>query len=384
MGRDVLICTVGTSLKAVLGRQEPEAAELRGAVEASNPQATAQALLAMDPADRRCGAEINSVNSIVRSGHLTGRSHLFLLVSDTEDGRYVGKSLELYFRNRRCPLHFAEVGMKALEGLDDADPRAFRTQGLRSLVRECGAIIKEFGADRVAINATGGYKAQISFAGLIGQALNVPVYYMFERFPDVVELPPQPVTLDFDIWLENYELLRFLEERGDVTPQELGEEELSIPERLEVLVDRVEGDGELLALSPVGELFHAMYRDRFHQAKERLLPPPVPQGRRRHPDGDSRVWNEHTDLVRKDTLLAFLRRVFEETPYIRRFYALYTNPDRPKRTQFRVSSGQHRPYVVLEYSDRGACVCFKVELDTEDRLTLQAVAVDLNERFIAP
>ena len=56
----------------------------------------------------------------------------------------------------------------------------------------------------IAINATGGYKAQISFAGMIGQALGIPVYYLFEKFSKVIKLPPQPVALDLSLWLENY------------------------------------------------------------------------------------------------------------------------------------------------------------------------------------
>ncbi|MEA2059529.1 MAG: hypothetical protein U9P10_03190 [Thermodesulfobacteriota bacterium] len=70
-------------------------------------------------------------------------------------------------------------------------------------MRIIGEIVRAYGSEQILINATGGYKAQISFAGMIGQALDIPVCYMFERFAEVIELPPQPVSLDLGFWIEN-------------------------------------------------------------------------------------------------------------------------------------------------------------------------------------
>lgn len=378
--RDVLICTVGTSLLGQVQRLEADH-PLRVALGKNNPHQVAQALLQLAPSDRTCGAEINSVNSIVANGSLSTRAQLHLLVSDTEDGLKVGRCLELYFRNGRCPIGFREVNVTKVEGLDDANPRRFRTDGLRELVRAVGGVISRYGAQRVAINATGGYKAQISFAGLIGQALEVPVYYMFERFSDVVELPPQPVSLDFGLWLDSYELFRFLSKRRTVHPNDLNRAIGHSPDpRLEPLLERL--DGELIALSAMGELFHQQFIYRFQAARERLLPPAVPMERRHPPAQDTALQrNPHLAHVDLSGLSEYLQRVFEKTPYIRRFHAFYTNPDLPEETHFALGNVHNRQSVTLVYSDGTGTARLEVELDTTEPDALKAVVADLNQRF---
>ncbi|WP_449243784.1 hypothetical protein [Desulfobacca acetoxidans] len=57
MWRDVLICTVGISLKADLERQA--APDCRQDLERCYAKGVAKKLLALNPDDRLCGAEIN-------------------------------------------------------------------------------------------------------------------------------------------------------------------------------------------------------------------------------------------------------------------------------------------------------------------------------------
>ncbi|MGI5862875.1 MAG: putative CRISPR-associated protein [Myxococcales bacterium] len=79
-------------------------------------------------------------------------------------------------------------------------PRGAFVHGLRNLVRAIGKIARDAGGPEwVAINATGGYKAQIAVAVLIGQALGSPVFYKHERFEsEVIAFPPMPVSFDYD------------------------------------------------------------------------------------------------------------------------------------------------------------------------------------------
>jgi CRISPR/Cas system-associated protein Csm6 len=95
------------------------------------------------------------------------------------------------------------VQTEVIQGLSDASPHVFRTEGLRNLVRSIAGVVRRHGAQVTLINATGGYKAQISFAGMIGQTLEIPVCYLFEGFSDVITLPPQPIALDLRFWLNN-------------------------------------------------------------------------------------------------------------------------------------------------------------------------------------
>ncbi len=103
--------------------------------------------------------------------------------------------LECYFK-QRSDLKLRNVEFKAVEQLQDQRPKDFKVHGLRNLVRAIGSYIQRFGgADQIAIDATGGYKAQIAIALLIGQALNIPVYYKHERFPEIIDFPPMPISL---------------------------------------------------------------------------------------------------------------------------------------------------------------------------------------------
>ena len=118
------------------------------------------------------------------------------------------------------------------------------------------------------INATGGYKAQISFAGMIGQALEIPVCYLFESFSEVITLPPQPVSLDLSFWLENATLF------FDLAKYDAADNPGLVDERFSSLADEIEVDGKkFVGLSATGELFHEMFKNRFLQQRENLLPP---------------------------------------------------------------------------------------------------------------
>ena len=264
--RDTLICTVGTSLKGNLARWDTRAPQ--DFWDARNIKALTLQLLTRPPDDRLLGAEINTISGNLSQKKINARGRLHLLVSDTEDGLLTGQVLKLYYENRTNPWGFERVDVRILSGLTDEDPRKFRTEGLRNLVREISKIVQRDGAQRIVINGTGGYKAQISFAGMIGQALGIPVCYLFERFSEVIEMPPQPVSLDLPFWLENAVVFfELAADEGKMNPA-------SQDERFASLVDVESIDGEtIIGLSPVGQLFHETFRHRFAAQKADLLPP---------------------------------------------------------------------------------------------------------------
>lgn len=164
-------------------------------------------------------------------------------------------------------------------------------------------------------------------------------------------LPPQPVSLDFGLWLDNFELFRFLERRDDADSEALIRNLGCSPdERLEPMLDRV--DNQLVALSAIGELFHQQFMHRFQLARERLLPTPISEERRQHPGQDLRLLdNSHLDQVKPNGLFPYLVRVFDETPYIRGFHCYYTSPDLSEETHFRVGTVDNRQCLELVYGD---------------------------------
>ena len=266
MTRHTLICTVGTSLfesnlNRLSERSEGRPSNWRAMREAflgKRWKTLARELVEVDPSERICGAEINSVEEVRRKA-LEGMESIFFLVSDTEHGRDTGMVLQEYFR-LRSDLALRNVVYCVVERLQDARPKDFKVHGLRNLVRRAGECIQRAGGpEHVLIDATGGYKAQIAIAVLIGQALNIPVTYKHERFSEVIAFPPLPISFDYGILARNAELLTDFERGDALSSGEVG----PLDEKLRVLLTEVSGNGELLyELSPIGQIYLTGFRIR--------------------------------------------------------------------------------------------------------------------------
>ncbi len=320
--RNILISTAGTSL---LGNIERDGqGDLKKFKAAENIKGVCAELLKYDQTSRICGAEINTVASMVSKQMLAGRFYHLILVSDTDDGRLVGRVLEQFFLSKNAGIGFEKAEYRVVEGLNSEDAARFQKQGLKNLVRIIGETVRAYGSEQILINATGGYKAQISFAGMIGQALDIPVCYMFERFAEVIELPPQPVSLDLGFWIENaaffYELDRTLMSDG---PLELMDEKFSM------LVDEVDDNGVYLyGLTAAGQLFHETFRHRFRRRQKELLP------------GDSDIDKSRKKIKYEDSnagkhkgLSAWLEKL-KDISFVNSIYTFYYNPDLNQQNTF--------------------------------------------------
>lgn len=190
--KTTIIATVGVSLLGALARHGIDARLAPGEI---------TELLRHSENPRKFAAEIASVESILEQGILAEHQHLCLLLSDTEQAGVAGAILYEYF----LPS-FESIELVTIEHLNSSDADLFRNQGLRNLVKAISRVVEDARADGAdcVINATGGFKAQISFAGLVGQVLKVPVYYQFEDFANVIQMPELPVelTTPLEQWLE--------------------------------------------------------------------------------------------------------------------------------------------------------------------------------------
>lgn len=225
-----------------------------------------------------CGAEINSIASLYKKGWLDLKQIVFL-VSDTEDGLNMGKMLQSYYEARSKELVLKQVTYQKVERLQDENPREFKSRGLRNLVRTMGwEIQKAGGSSRVAINATGGYKAQIAIAVSIGQSLDIPVYYKHEKFNEIISFPPLPVTLDYDLIGRYGDILAVFERGEALTQEETG----SIDEKLRALLEEIwEDDQVCWELSPIGQIYLTGFRLRHPLP---LDMPPASEGQRKQPE----------------------------------------------------------------------------------------------------
>ncbi len=160
----ILICTVGTSLfqpnlealKRELANNaiKPEYRPLAEAYQRGDWPEVAKALRPLPASDRVCGAEINSIASLLEKEYIPADCGLFFLHSSTDKGRDIAAILKDYYLNKGHAL----VETVEVEDLHDEDPKRFRTKGLRNLARNVCRIVRERSAAACAINATGGYR----------------------------------------------------------------------------------------------------------------------------------------------------------------------------------------------------------------------------------
>jgi putative CRISPR-associated protein (TIGR02619 family) len=359
---------VGTSLLGNLERAKDP--QLQKSINNNNPTMASKRLASFDPSDRTLGAEINSVYSILNQNYLSEKKNLCLLRSDTDSGDFVSRILEQYFQTG--PMAFDQVKRTKVHGLTDNDPERFRREGLRSLVRLVAEIVNRTGNNRIVINATGGYKAQISFAGMIGQALEIPVCYMFEGFTKVIQLPPQPISLDFTFWMDNVDTFFALSQ--DNAYQDPTQDD----PRFASLVESVDLDGTTFSvLSPVGQLFHESFRYRFALQRQNMLP--EQSGMR--PE-EKVIKYEDKNEGKHAGLTSYLEGILKY-PYVKRIYTHYYNPDLPETNAFKPSTKGGISQVMGIFSDGKATSKFDVVTTAQNKGERDAVLADLHEYLSA-
>ncbi len=321
----------------------------------------------LDHSDKRLGAELTSIRSLINQGILSARNRLVFLVSDTQEGAFIGDVLSAV--GQQWGFRTESHKIKKLQG---DDPKAF-AQGLRNLVKKIAEIYRNReDSEPFAINATGGYKAQISFAGLIGQVFQVPVYYQFETFTDAIELPALPVDFAFDEWLAYRHVLEALDE-GEAGKFLRADDPRvkSLPDKLRVLTDMSQG---LATLSALGALYHEGFRERFRAQADSLLPKASdlpPEAKKIHcEDGNA---GKHRGLAE------WLDRI-RAVPYVTRIQTFYYNPRLPGRSTVELDPA-HGDRVIASYATHDATTKAYVFLSENDPKKAQAAAADLAERL---
>ena len=286
--RNVLLCTVGTSLfdgnlkNISQSDNKPENWEMiSNAYKQKNWGKLAKELIKLDPSDRICGAEINTINDIIKLKKAP-LEEIYFLVSDTETGRNTGDTLKEYFTNNN-PIKKVHVSIHVIEKLQDQNPKEFKIHGLRNLVREIGHIVVQGNnLPRSIIDATGGYKAQIAIAVAIGQILKIPVMYKHERFREIIDFPPLPISFDYSMLGMYADVFARFERDETLTYQELlnyldgsEKEKKEIYEIIRVFLTEVlipDTNETLYELSPMGQVYITAYRTQFPKPPESLKP----------------------------------------------------------------------------------------------------------------
>jgi hypothetical protein len=194
-----ILVTVGTSLLAnarrALDVQEPNEDDLTRYLAHTDPVAAS--------------AETNALGRLLRE-----RDRLVLFHSQTEQGRRCAEAL------RR---HFAR-GLRRLVAL-----LADRIEKERRQGRE------------VLINATGGFKAEIAYATLVGLLFDVPVSYIHEEFRDLIEVPAMPVAWEYSTFADWEEFFAWIDGEEPRPTDEVERRWPHLPNEVRVLLEEDDG-----------------------------------------------------------------------------------------------------------------------------------------------
>ncbi len=372
--RHTLLCTVGTSLfNGNLKQLNPEKTdlptnwqELRQAYQSQSWKKLARELSKCDPSSRICGAEINALEQILTHKNIN-LERLIFFVSDTDLGINTGKVLKEYFKNRK-DLNLRYIESVTIKDLQDKDPKRFAVSGLRNLVQKMGDEINKAGGHQFcAIEATGGYKAQIAIAVIVGQALQIPVYYKHENFSTMIDFPPLPVGFDYSILGDNAHILRYLEQ-GNIFSWENPE---NLDPRLKVLLTETEIDGKLwYELSPIGQIYLTGFRIRYPK-----VPDLVPCKHKKPPT----FGNDHhfpPDFKK------FVKKIWNETPWIKTAYTLpYAGQKGIKGNWFKVEKEGNSQLLIGMYRKKDFGAKFRIRLSKETHECLTWAADQLNRQY---
>jgi len=364
-----LISTVGASFLYNLSesseRQEDKKDLLKAIQVAWNAQKWPEVTCLMrkiDPADRICGAEINTIHELIEKRRLVAKNaDLHFCLSDTEAGRQMQMLLQSFYKDKH------RVVSHIIEGLQETDENRFRCVGLRRLVQKIAEITRNSGGSGcVAINATGGYKAQIALSAVIGQAMGIPVYYKHEKFPGIIALPPMPIAFDFDLFLREADLLLSLEQE-DCIPLERELDDALLP----LLEEIEEGGYRYFGLSAMGQLYLESFRLRY--PPEKTLPGAVPPAEKRPPT----FRQDHYPDGFKD----YVKKVWDKTPYIISCYSLPYDKQKGIRDKVFYHCAQSDK-IIGEYLDHHRFGGrFAIETSAHTQAQKMAVIDDLTRRF---
>lgn len=382
--RNILICTVGTSLfESNLKRIDDKMIEddkkyekIKFAFEGKRWDELASLLTEINPKDRFCGAEINTIEEYLSKKNMS-IERIFFLVSDTEDGENTGKVLKSYFKKRKeLKLGEKDIEYRVIKDLQDKEPKKFKIYGLRNLVREIGDIISKYGKENIAIDATGGYKAQIAMAVIIGQALDIPVYYKHERFSEIINFAPLPISLDYDL-LSKYSYLFFdLEKNMQIPYEKFSESSIELyqdNEKLKLFLEEVEIDQEKwVSLNAIGQLYITSFNLRYPKPVDL---PEVKKEERKEPS----LTDDHFPKGFND----YVKKVWLENKYIKTIKSLpYDKQKSINGKEFYVFDKGEEKILVGTYEDKDNFKArFRVFLSKETRENLNWVAVNLTSKY---
>ncbi|SHH26771.1 CRISPR-associated protein, APE2256 family [Thermosyntropha lipolytica DSM 11003] len=243
-----ILCTVGTSLLTNCRREGGENQEEFFLLSFIEKKGEALA-----------SAETNSLSRILEPG-----DQIVFLYSQTREGKICADTLQSYYEKKGVKSRIKEI-----DNLSYAHS-TFATRGLKSLI---DTLIEEIRLSRrqdimPVINATGGFKAEIAYATLVGLIFKVPVYYIHEVFQDVIAMPSLPVDWDPSLFVEYGDFFNWISSefrRKEKVARRLKE----LPGEINLFLE--EDEEGYITLSPAGTVYYEAFCDLQREADKVMI-----------------------------------------------------------------------------------------------------------------
>lgn len=250
-----IITTVGTSLIGNYGRHYPD-------IEEPSDENYKNYLRKVSEAE--AAAETNSIG---RVPNLSYKNDQFVFIhTKTKEGVRCANLLSWYYKEHK---KVADNRIDVVKINLTHDEIQFETQGLRSLVTGLIELIEDAKrkGNEIVINATGGFKAEIAYTTMVGMIYQVPVYYIYIDFENLVTFPAMPIDWNIDLIFSYSNFFEWI----DSEPRKSAEVKnrlkgLTDQDREQIRVFLTPPDSEdYVFLSPAGDAFYRRYRFQLEQ-----------------------------------------------------------------------------------------------------------------------
>jgi putative CRISPR-associated protein (TIGR02619 family) len=161
-------------------------------------------------------AEFQSINKLEKENKFdSNHCIIHLLISETCESKLAADLIDKLIGGSFSKI---EINKKIIQGMNINSGNDFENKALNNLYTYFQNVtdkIKKINEDGnnynpysdIMINITGGYKAIIPYMTLLGQLYNIPVYYIYEKSEELLEVPQLPVQFDQLIAEKYYPIL---------------------------------------------------------------------------------------------------------------------------------------------------------------------------------
>ncbi len=168
---------------------------------------------------------------------------VYLIATDTIESVLICEILKKLLDEKNITVVF-EAKKDTIRELQIKDNNHFES-GLKNLISKFHDISNKKYDDMV-LNITGGYKVIIPYLTMIGEILEIPIYYIFENSNELILVPQLPIAFDNKV--------------ADLYLSYLDKESLSLINKNQKVKEKLQSYGFInankkITLTPLGELF---------------------------------------------------------------------------------------------------------------------------------